>query len=371
MIEIKSVKDKKSLKEFVEYPYQLYKENKYWVPPLRRDVYKLLDKKTNPFWEHAEAEFFLAYRNNKLAGRIAAIIDYNYIDFWNEKTGYFGFFECDDDEDAARALFHAVKRFHHEKGMEKFIGPMNPSTNDTCAFLLEGYFSPPFIMMPYNPEYYHRLVEYCGLTKAKDLFAYYIETKKAPMDYLERLSSVVRKRVRDLKVRPVNLNDFVNEVKKIQEVYNDAWSRNWGFVPMTDAEFKAMAKELKSFVIADFVIIIEIDNVPAAVSLTVPDYNFVLKKMNGRLGPIEIIKFLYYRKKIKEARLMVMGVRRQFQKMGLEALMFLETFKAGERLGVTGGELSWILEDNHETNNTIRKMDGRLYKKYRIYQGRV
>jgi len=371
VINVIPVKTEKELKSFIDFPYQLYKNNRYWVPPLKRDVFTLFNKKKYPFWEHSERELFLAYRDNRLAGRVCAIIDYNYIEFWNEKVGYFGFFECDDDVEAAKALFDEVTKFHREKGMKKFIGPMNPSTNDECGFLLEGYFSPPMIMMTYNPEYYHKLVEYAGLKKAKDLYAYYIDLRDAPLDRLERLASIIRKRVRDMKVRPVNLKDFNNEVKKIKEIYNEAWSYNWGFVPMTDAEFDFLAKYLKDLVVPELVLIIEIDNFPAAVSIAVPDYNLVLKKMNGQLGPIGIFKFLYYKNKIKEGRLMTMGVRRQFRKLGLEALLFLESFKAGQKLGYVGGELSWTLEDNYVTNNTIQKMGGKLYKKYRLCEGYV
>lgn len=371
MISVIPVQSKKELKTFVDFPYELYKDNRYWVPPLKREVYKLFDETKNPFWEHSERELFVAYRDKRLAGRICAIIDRNFIEFWGEKTGYFGFFECDDDEEAARALLDKVKEYHREKGMVKFIGPMNPSTNDECGVLTEGFYTPPFIMMTHNFEYYPRLIEQAGLTKARDLYAYYLDIQDAPFDYLERLCSIIRRRVRDMKIRPVNLKDFQNEVKKIKEVYNDAWSRNWGFVPMTDAEFDAIAFNLKPLVVADLVLIIEIDNVPAAVSLGVPNYNFVLKKLNGRLGLIEMLKFLYYKNKIKEARLMIMGVRRQFRKMGLESLLFLESFRVGQRLGYTGGELSWILEDNYPTNNAIQKLGGKIYKKYRIYEAAV
>ncbi|MCK4452880.1 N-acetyltransferase [candidate division WOR-3 bacterium] len=371
MISVISVKTEKELKTFVNYPYQLYKENRYWIPPLKQDVYHLFDKNKNPFWEHAEREMFLAYRNKNIAGRICAIVDYNYIEFWNEKTGYFGFFECDDDEDAARAMFDHVRLFHKDKGMTKFIGPVNPSTNDECGLLIEGFYSPPFIMMLHNYEYYSQLCEKAGLIKAKDLNAFYVDSKDAPLEYLERLCSIVRRRIQDIKVRPVNLNDFANEVKKIKEVYNDAWSRNWGFVPVTDAEFDALAKKLKPLVIPELVTIIEIDNVPVAISLTLPNYNVVLKKLNGRLGPIEMLKFLYYKRKIKEGRLMIMGVRKKYRKMGLESLLFFESFRAAQKLGYIGGELSWTLEDNHSTNNTIIKMGGKIYKKYRIYEGQV
>ncbi len=371
MIEVVPVKTQKELKAFVDFPFTLYKNHRYWIPPLKQEVYKLLDKSKNPFWDHAEREIYLAYRNKRIAGRICAIVDYNFIEFWNEKTGSFGFFECDEDEDAAKALFEQVTTFHREKGMTQYIGPVNPSTNDECGMLIEGFFTPPAIMMPHNYEYYPRLCEHAGLAKAKDLNAYYVDIKDAPFDYLERLCSIVRRRVQDLKVRPIDMNQFRNEVQRIKEVYNDAWSRNWGFVPMTDAEIDAMAENLKPLVKPELVIMIDIDNVPAAVSLSLPNYNQVLKRLNGRLGPIEMLKFLYYKNKIKEARLMIMGVRKQYRKMGLESLLFLESFRAGQKLGYTGGELSWVLEDNHSTNSEIVKMGGELYKKYRIYSGNV
>ncbi|MGQ9664245.1 MAG: hypothetical protein ACUVUH_02805 [bacterium] len=371
MIKVIPVKTEKDLRLFVELPFRLYKNNRYWVPPLRKEVYNLFDKKKYPFWEHSEREMFIVYREKEVVGRVCAIVDYNYLEFWNEKTGYFGFFECENDKEAAMALFDAVRNFQKDKGMTKFVGPFNPSTNEELGFLLEGYFLEPMIMMTYTFDYYHELATSAGLTKAKDLYAFYIETKNAPLENLERLCSIIRKRVRDLKVRHVNIEDFNSEVKKIREVYNDAWSRNWGFVPMTDSEFNHIAKTLKDLVVPELVIVVEIDNSPVAVSLAVPNYNFILKRLKGNLNLLGMLKFLYYRNKIKEARLMIMGVKKDYQKLGLEALMFLETFKAAMKLGYNSGELSWTLEDNHPVNNTILKMGGRIYKKYRIYQGIV
>jgi hypothetical protein len=371
MIKAIPVRTDKDLKDFINYPYKLYKSDRYWVPPLKRDVRNLLDKKKNPFWTHAEKELFLVYRDKQLSGRIAAIIDYNFMEFWDEKTAYFGFFECDNDEEAAKMLFDHVQDYFSDKGIDKFIGPMNPSTNDECAVLIEGFYTPPYIMMTHNYEYYDELIKKCGLKKAKDLFAYYLDMKDAPIEYLERICSIVRRRVHDLKVRSVDLDSFNKEVQIVKEIYNDAWSRNWGFVPMTDEEIAVFAQNMKSLIVPELVPIVEIDGEPVAISLAVPNYNAVLSKMNGRLGPIEMLKFLYYKKKIKEARLIIMGVRKQYRKLGLESLLFLESFRAGQQLGYTGGELSWILEDNHATNNAITKMGGKVHKKYRIYEGKI
>jgi GNAT superfamily N-acetyltransferase len=371
MISIIRVENEEQLKAFVEFPYGLYKNDRYWVPPLRKDVYHLFDTAGNPFWQHSERELFLAYRNEHLVGRIAAIVDHNYVECWKENTGYFGFFECENDAEVAKALYTAAGKFHREKGMDKFIGPMNPSTNDECGFLFEGYYSSPFIMMTYTPEYYHELALASGLEKAKDLYAYYVNTDDAPIEYLERITSIVRRRVHDIKVRPVNMNDFANELKRIRVVYNDAWSPNWGAVAMTEAEFNEIARILKPLLVPELVIVVEVNNEVVGVSLSVPNYNEVLRKLNGNLGLIEMLKFLYYKRKISEVRLVIMGVSKEYQKMGLESLLYLESFKAGKRLGYKGGELSWTLEDNHEVNNGIKKMGGKLYKKWRIYQGTV
>jgi len=371
MISVLPVDSEKTLKEFVELPFELYKNNRYWVPPIIKEVYRLFDKEHNPFWQHTERQLFIAYRDRHVVARVCAMIDYNYIEFWGEKTGYFGFFESDRDPEAVRVLFDFVRKFQAEKGMSSFIGPFNPSTNDECGMLLEGYFSPPYIMMTYNFDYYHELMKAAGFEKAKDLYAHYFDMKDARLDYLERMASIVRNRVKEIRVRPVNLKDFEGEVKKIREVYNDAWSRNWGFVPMTDAEFDLLARNLKPGVIPELLIIVEVNNQPAAVSLTLPNYNLLFQKFNGHFGPIEMIKFAMNKKKIREARLVIMGVKKQYRKMGMEGLMLLESIKNGQKLGITGGELSWTLEDNYPINNTIAKMGGKVYKKYRIYRAHV
>ncbi|OGC41945.1 hypothetical protein A2Y85_06410 [candidate division WOR-3 bacterium RBG_13_43_14] len=371
MIEAIPVRSDKQLKAFINLPYKLFRNNRYWVPPIKKDVYKMLDIKQNPFWRHAERELFLAYRDGQLAGRVAAIVDYNFLDFWNQKTGYFGYFECDNDEDAARALFEKVSEYLLDKGMENYIGPMNPSINDEVGILIEGFFTPPFIMMTYNPEYYRELCEKSGLTKAKDLFAFYVDMKDIPFEYYERLSSIIRRRIPDLKIRTINMDDYFNEVKKIKEIYNDAWSRNWGFVPMTDEEINELAKTLKPLLVPELVTLIDVDGVPSALSLAIPNYNYILKKLNGKLNLFGMLKFLYFKKKIKEVRFMIMGVRKQCQKMGLEALLLAESVKIGQQVGYIGGELSWTLEDNHLINNMIKKVGGKIYKKYRMFAGSV
>lgn len=369
MITVVPVASERQLQQFIDYPYQLYRNHRYWVPPIKKEQYKIFDPKHNPFWSHAERQFFLALHHQQVVGRICAIVDYNFIDFWKEKTGYFGFFECDQDQNAAKSLFNAVRSFLADKGMKTFIGPMNPSTNDECGLLIEGFFSPPFLMMTYNHEYYQILIAAAGLEKAKDLYAHFFDIRDAKFDYLERFCAFIRQRVPQITIRTVNLKDYDNEIIRIKNIYNDAWSSNWGAVPMTDAEFRLLAMNLKPGLVTDLALVVELAGEAVGVALTVPNYNQIFKKFNGRFGLREMILFALNRKRIKEARFIIMGVMKKYQKMGLEALLLLETLKNGQRLGITGGELGWTLEDNHVINNTIAKMGGKIYKKYRLYRG--
>lgn len=369
MIKVVPVTTGQQLDQFIDYPYQLYRDNRYWVPPIKKEQYKLFDPAHNPFWSHSERQLFMAMHNQHVVGRVCAIVDYNYIEFWGEKTGYFGFFECDNDETAARALFAEVRSFHRDKGMKSFIGPMNPSTNDECGLLIEGYFSSPYLMMTYNLDYYPALLAAAGLEKAMDLYAHFFDIRDAKFDYLERMCALVRKRLPNISIRPVRLNDFEKEIVRIREIYNDAWSRNWGAVPMTEAEFRLLAMNLKPGLVPDLALVVEVDQVAVGVALTVPNYNQIIQKFRGRFGFKEMLLFALNRKRIKEARFIIMGVKKKYRKLGLEGLLLLETLKNGQRLGIIGGELGWTLENNHAINNTIAKMGGKVYKKYRMYRG--
>lgn len=368
MLRVEEVADPKRLNDFVDLPFRLYRSDPNWVPPLKNEVKTTLDPKKNPFWQHSSGKLYVALRDGVVVGRIAAMVDYNFIQFQEQKSGYFGFFESVDDFEVASALFQKAVEFNREKGMERFYGPMNPSTNDEVGFLVDGFGTPPYIMMTHTHKYYLDLAERFGFRKAKDLYAFYVDAAQAPIAYLERLSAMVKNRLKNLTVRPVRLADFGTEAKRIKEVYNDAWSRNWGFVPMTDAEFDDMAKRLKNLIVPELVLIAEIDGKPVGVSLGVPNYNEVLRHLDGRLGPLGFVKFLWYRNKIKTARLVIMGVRKDYRKAGIEAIFFLESFKEGQRRGYVGGELSWTLEDNDMVNRPIIKMGGKVYKTYRVYQ---
>jgi GNAT superfamily N-acetyltransferase len=361
-----------SKEEFIRFPWKVYHGNPHWVPPLKSEVQFLLNEKKNPFFQHAEAACFLARKSGETVGRIAAIIDRNYIKFHNEKAGFFGFFECLPDCAVARELLGTAARWLKERDIKIMRGPVNPSTNDECGFLLEGFDSPPMIMMTYTPAYYLDYMERCGLTKAKDLYAYIVTIRDvAAGGRLEKLASAVRARIPGLTVRPANMKLFTQEVAAVKAIYNSAWSHNWGFVPMTDAETGAMAKKLKPLIEPELMIMAEVHGKPAAFFVALPDYNQVLGKINGRLGPVGLVKFLWYSRKISDIRVMAMGVTEEYRKKGIEGLLYLESFKAAVKKGYERAEMSWILEENFLVQRGCALMGGKLYKKYRIYEMRI
>ncbi|MFH1038505.1 MAG: N-acetyltransferase [PVC group bacterium] len=368
-VRIKEVDSKKSLKQFLTLPWPIYRNSPHWVPPLIREDKKLFSPRHNPFWEHADRALFIAYRGDQPAGRIAAIEDRDFIAYHREKTGYFGFFECFDDPAAARALFTAAESWLKARGMEKMIGPLNPSTNAVCGLLLEGYDSPPRFMMPYTLPYYHSLLEGCGLEKAKDLLAYRIPVPQEMNPRLEKLAAVLKKK--GLSVRTIRMKNFSAELDLVRDIYNRAWRKNWGFVPITKAEIEQMAKELKPLVVPEFAYFAEYRGKAVGFYLVLPDYNQIIKKMNGRMGPLQMIRFLFGRKQISAVRLMMAGIEEEYQKKGLDGLLYLESARTARDLGYIDSEISWLLEDNLLVIRAAEMMGGTLYKKYRIYQKNI
>ncbi len=368
---IERVADKAGMDLFIRFPWEVYRGNPNWVPPLLSEVRFILSDK-NPFFHHAEAAYFLARENGRVTGRIAAIIDRNHINVHNEQTGFFGFFECLPDVEIARDLLDVAATWLRERDIDTMRGPMNPSTNDECGFLLEGFDSPPMIMMTYTPPYYLDYMEQCGLVKARDLYAYISvirDVSAAPR--LEKLASAIKARVPGLVVRPADMKRFRGELEAVKDIYNSAWGHNWGFVPMTDEEIESMAKRLKPLIVPELLIMAEVNGSPAGFFMAVPDYNQVLKLINGRLGPLEILKFLWYSRKISDIRVLTMGVKEEFRKKGIEGLLYLESFKAALRQGYQHAEMSWILEDNVLMQKGCELMGGKLYKKYRIYEKKI
>jgi len=370
-MQIEQVSGKSGLDQFIRFPWDVYKGNPNWVPPLLGEMKFILGGK-NPFFRHAEAAYFLARNNGEVIGRIAAIIDRNHINIHNEQAGFFGFFECLPDPSVAEGLLSAASRWLKDRDIELMRGPMNPSANDECGFLLEGFDSPPMIMMTYTPPYYLDYMERCGMTKVKDLYAYISVIKNvSAAGRLEKLSAGLKARVPGLIIRPANMKQFNKELTAVKDIYNSAWSHNWGFVQMTDEEIDSMAKRLKPLIVPELLIMAEVNGNPAGFFMAVPDYNQALSKINGRLGLVGIMKFLWYSRKISDIRVLTMGVKEEYRRKGIEGLLYLESFKAAMKKGYERAEMSWVLEDNTLMQKGCELMGGKLYKKYRLYEKKI
>jgi len=365
-IEVIRVETAKDLNRFVRLPWEIYKNDPNWVPPLIRDVKFKLDRAKHPFFDHAKMEMFLAIRGKHVTGRIAAIVDERHNEFHEEHTGFFGMFECIENYDVAQALFSTAENWCREKGMDRIRGPVNLSMNDECGFLLEGFDSSPVIMMTYNPKYYLDFSDRYGFVKAKDLLAF-LKGKVGVVGRIEKIVERVRRK-ENVVIRHMDMKRYLEEIEIIKDVYNEAWEPNWGFVPMTSKDIDLMAKEMKPLLEPEMVLFAEVDGQSVGVSITIPDYNQVLKKLNGRLGPIGMLKFLYYKRKITGTRGIVFGIKKEYQKTGINAVLYYDTEMAGARLGYTWCEMSWNLEDNDMINRFDEAIGGELYKKYRIVE---
>ncbi len=356
---------------FIHFPYALYKDDPHWVPPLVMERRDFLDPKKNPWFEFGTVELFLARRNGRVMGRIAAVNDPHYNDFHGTKHGFFGMFECVDDPAVARGLFDAAAQWCRAQGFTSFMGPVNFSTNYECFTLIEGFDAPPVLLMPYNPRYYPALYDACGFGKAKDLYAWELSSHVAPPERVVRIAEKIRAR-EGITVRPVRMKELEVEIQRIKEIYNSAWEKNWGFVPMTEREFDHLARDLKQIAVPDLILIAEVKGEPVAFSMTLPDANVAFKAAGGRLTkwglPIGLVKLVLASRRIKRLRLVTLGIKPGYRRRGLDAILYLDTLRTARQLGYSGGEISWTLEDNDLVNRAIESMGGRKYKTYRMYE---
>ena len=372
-LKIRTVETRKDLLDFIKLPWKIYKDYKNWVPPLISEKKAFFNPQVNPFYKHAEVVLFLAEKNGKITGRIAGIVNHKHIETHQEKAGFFGFFEAIEDFEVAKVLLDQVKNWLKSRGMEIMRGPMNFSVNDEIGFLLEGFDSPPVFMMSYNPKYYLEFMERYGMVKAKDLYAFYMDKNNRPPERFIRIAQKIRKR-ENIVVRKLNLKDFDTEIEKIKKIYNLAWSKNWGAVPMTDEEFEHLARDLKRIVDPDLVFIAEVDGEPAGFSMALPNINQLLIKLNGRLFPFGIFKLLWFtkiHKVIDGLRLLTMGVIHKYQKRGIDTVFYIDTYTNGVKKGYKWAEMSWNLEDNFLINHALETFGAKLYKKYRIYEMKI
>jgi GNAT superfamily N-acetyltransferase len=355
---------------FIDYPFALFRDHPHWVGELKKDTQHLLGL-GHPFWRHGERKLFMAYRAGRPAGRLAAIVNSAHNSFHGENCGFFGFFDCDEDQEAAAGLFAAAGKYLRAKGMDKLRGPVNPSTNETCGLLIEGFDSTPMVMMTYNPPYYAGLIEAAGFAKAKDLFAYQMEVAAG---FPERYEKIVQRinRGGNITVDLVDIKKLDEAIADLKQVYNSAWEKNWGFVPMTEAELDDLGKALKPMLKPDYLFFARVDGKAAAFCLMLPDFNVPLKEARGSLNPLTILPFLYNMNfKMRAGRMLTLGVKKEFRGRGLEMFLIKKAIESGKKMGWKYGEMSWTLEDNTLINNTIESVGGKVYKKYRIYEKKL
>ena len=374
-MKVERVAGRADLAAFIGLPFTLYRDDPNWVPPLKADVRKLLDQDHHPFYDGgraAERELFLARDGRRVVGRVAAILNHAHNRAHDENIAFFGFFECIERPDVARGLLGAVEEWAARRGLEAVLGPMNPSTNYECGLLVEGFDRPPVLMMTYNPTWYADLIEGAGYAKAKDLYAYDSPVHDASLERLRKLGARAQRRNPGLTTRSADLDHFDREVALIKELYNAAWEKNWGFVPVSDAEFDALAKELKNLVHPDLVRIAYIDDEPVGFILTVPDWNPVLADIGGSLWrhPFKLLRHLLFTKaeSLDGIRLILLGMREGYRNRGIESLLFANGIEVAVQAGYKRCEYSWILEDNELTKRAVRLMGGELYKIYRMYE---
>ena len=353
------------LRAFIELPYRLYRDDPLWIPPLRRDVAHMLDKH-HPFHQHAEVELFLA-RNDagQVVGRIAAVKNDAHLAQHHDGAGFFGFFESERQPAVAAALFSTVSAWLAARGLGVMRGPASFSVNEECGLLVKGFDSSPVVMMPYNPPWYADLIEGAGFKKSKDLIAYHHEANGVP-ERLARVAGRLAER-HQIKIRPLDLKQFKAEVARVRMLYNAAWDANWGNIPMTDAEFDDLAKQLKPVVVPELVLFAEVRGELAGFALALPDLNVALRHMNGRLFPLGWAFGLWYGRKIDAARILTLGVLPKYRLTGAAELLYMALYKNATARGITHGEASWILEDNLLMRQAIENFGGDPYKTYRLY----
>lgn len=376
---IASVESPEDLMTFIAFPWEVYQDDPYWVPPLVSERKAFLDPEKNPFFEHAKARYFLARRNGKVVGTIAAFTNELYNQFQETNVGFFGFFEVLDDPEAAEALLSTAVDWVRAAKHESIIGPAQFSTNDEVGLLVDGFNDSPRILMTYNPPRYQTYLENAGFQNAMNLWAYAMKIEHFREQIPEKLIRVAEKvRVRkELNIRKVDMKHFDKEVEKIKVIYNRSWARNWGFVPMTDSEIEKLAEQLRPILDPEIVVVAEREGETVGFGLSLPDLNQPLRLAYPKPTTNETITMLKLawhwkvRRRVDWMRVFALGVLPEYRGLGIDALMYYETAKAAFRRGYKWAEMSWILENNEMMNRSIRMLGGEVYKTYRMYEKKV
>jgi len=371
-IQVLPVTSKKELRDVCKFPSKVYRDDPNWVPPLIGERMAHYDPHHNPFFDHAEVQFFRAIRNGETVGTIAAIHDPLHIEVWDEPVGFFGIFEVIHDYAVAEALFDTAKDWLLKKGCSIMRGPMNLNINDECGLLIDGFDGSPVIMMTYNPRYYEEFVERYGFTKAKDLYAHLVDIASFGKDMenlpeqVSRVATIAQERY-GVTIRPVNLSKIYDELELIKPIHREAWNKNWGALPMSDAEFRYLADGLKQILDPDVSYLAFIDGEAVGCFVVLPDLHQVLKKVNGSLFPFGWAKFLWYKRKVDCMRVLIMGVLEEHRLKGIESLFYREGCRIALEKGYKKAEMSWLLEDNYKVIRGVEMMGGKRYRTYRLY----
>ena len=366
MIEIRAASGRSGLRRFVDYAYERNAADPHWVPPIRLSEIERLTPSKNPFFAHADVELLLAWRDGRVAGRVAAIDDRLHNEKYGDNVAMFGFFEAADAA-AATTLLGAVETWARARGRAGVRGPINPSLNESAGLLIDGFDTDPMILMPHNPPEYAGFIESAGYRKVKDLYAWLWDLDREPPAVLGRLAARVQQRHR-IAVRPLNLSEFTREVALLRRIYAAAWDRNWGFVAPTEAEFERIAKEMKPIFDPRCAVLAEVDGRAVACAIAIPDVNQAMKGTTGRLSPATIWRLLMRHKYINQARLLLLGVEPEYRSVGLYPVLVMalrDQTRGGPYRRV---EFSWILEDNRDINQPAEQAGARRYKTYRIYE---
>jgi GNAT superfamily N-acetyltransferase len=365
---VKPVAGWRDRRRFIDYPWTLYRDDPNWMPPLRDNQKELLGYKKHPFYKNGEVQTFLAWRNGNVCGRVAGIVNHEHNLLYNERRGFFGFFEAENDPAISTALFDAVRKWLAERNIQKLRGPANPSMNYECGLLIEGFDSPPTFMMTYNPEYYPGLIEKYGFRKGHDLLAYMGYLKQLP-ELTARLGPLVEQAKARSKatIRQLNTKRFMADVEMFIDLYNRSLAVNWGHVPLPPDEMQKLADSLKHLLIPELSVFAEVDGRAVGAIVGLPDYNPRIKKINGRLFPFGFLTLLGNRKGIKRIRVLSINVVPEYQRWGLGLVLMASLVPKGLELGMEEAEFSWIDEENDMARMGLEKSGAVLYKKYRMY----
>jgi len=376
-VTIRPVKTKRDLRRFVDVPYRLHRDRREWVAPLRFERMQFLDRKRNPYFEHAEAEYFLAERGGEAVGRITAQVDSRWDKFQGGSDGMFGFFETVEDPEVANALLDAACQWVGSHGRERMLGPMDFTTNDEVGLLIDGYERRPMILEPWHPPLYKELIEARGFGKAMDLLMWNLQfgSLKEGESFDPSIHEAAKRALEEegITIRRMRKADLEEEVERFMGVYNDAWGRNWGFVPVTDSEVTFQAKNLKLVLDEEWAMIAERGEEVLGAALTLPDINQALAKLDGRLLPFGWARLLLAKRRIDQCRVFALGVKQAYRHTGVAAGLYLRHLENAQRntergRGITGGEMGWILESNEPMNRAMKGMGGTVVKRYRVYE---